>query len=83
MAAEDSTARERPRRVDLGFAGGQVLSLRLPEPVYSSLRRALEDGEGGAGGRWHELEAEDSQVSIDLSQVVYVRLDTEQHRVGF
>ena len=68
------------KRVDIGFAGGQVLSLRLKDDVHRSLRQALEDDRAG---RWHELTAEDSEVAIDLSQVVYVRLDTDQHRVGF
>jgi hypothetical protein len=76
MAAND----DKPRRVDVGFTGGQVLSLRLARESYDSLRQALE-GEGSAG--WHEVKTEDSDVTLDLRQVVYVRLDTEQHRVGF
>lgn len=64
-------------RVDIGFAGGQVLSLRLEDEHFQALRKAL----GGEG--WHEVTTEDSDVSIDLKQVVYVRVDTEQHKVGF
>ena len=71
---------ERPKRVDLGFSGGQVLSLRMQESVYSSLREALEAG--GPRG-WHELQTEDSEVAVDLGQIVYVRIDTERHTVGF
>lgn len=70
----------RPRRVDVGFAGGQVLPLRLATDAYDALRSAL-IGEGAA--RWQEIESEDHQVLIDLSQVVYVRLDTERERIGF
>lgn len=69
---------DRAARVDLGFQGGQVLALRLQPAEYEALRKAL-DGEG----RWHDLKAEDSSVSVDLGQVVYLRLDTEQQRVGF
>ena len=29
------------------------------------------------------VRTEDSDVTVDLSQIVYVRLDTEQHKVGF
>ena len=65
------------RRVDIGFAGGQVLSVRIEKDVHDELRKAL----GGEG--WHRLQTEDSEVELDLRQVVYVRLDTEQHRVGF
>lgn len=76
----EASANERPRRVDLGFQGGQVLTLRLHDDVYKGLREALDSDRGE---RWHELQSEDSNVAIDLAQVVYVRLDTETHRVGF
>ena len=65
-------------RVDIGFQGGSVLSLRVPEDQYKSLKSAL-----GGSERWHEVESEDATVTIDLSQVIYVRLDTERDRVGF
>ena len=68
------------RRIDLGFQGGQVLSVRVTEDVYAELRRALSDD---SAERWHELHTQDSEVALDLAQVVYVRLDTEEHRVGF
>jgi hypothetical protein len=71
---------EKARRVDLGFSGGQVLALRLKSEVYDALRKALESDRSQ---RWHEVKSEDSDVSVDLSQVVYVRLDTERHSVGF
>ncbi len=70
----------RARRVDIGFAGGQVLPLRLPQDAYVALRSAVA---ANGGQRWHELESEDSQVQIDLAQVVYVRADIERERIGF
>ena len=70
---------ERAKRVDIGFSGGQVLSLRLPDAAYRSLSDEVRSGSQG----WHQVEAEDSDVSVNLGQVVYVRLDTEQQRVGF
>ena len=66
-------------RVDLGFAGGQVLPLRMTEEAYRALRDALSSG----GGGWHDVETEDSVVALDLAQVVYVRLDVEPRKVGF
>jgi hypothetical protein len=66
-------------RVDIGFSGGQVLSVRLPESAYQDLRKELSKGSEG----WHELKTEDSELVLHLNQVVYIRLDTEQHRVGF
>ena len=71
-------AETKYRRVDVGFQGGSALSLRVTEDEYKSLKKAL-----GGSDRWHELESEDATVTIDLSQVVYVRLDTERDRVGF
>jgi hypothetical protein len=68
------------KRADIGFQGGQVLSVRVARDAYDGLTSAL--GSDRAD-RWHELKTQDSDVSLDLSQVVYVRLDTEDQRVGF
>jgi hypothetical protein len=76
MASNDDS----PRRVDVGFAGGQELAVRLRKPAYEGLIKALQDGKSE---RWHDLTSEDSDIAVDLAQIVYVRLDTEQHRVGF
>jgi hypothetical protein len=65
-------------RVDIGFLGGQVLSLRLREDAMKDLRSALEGGSG-----WHDVEAEDGQIALDLGKVAYLRLDSGEHRVGF
>jgi len=67
-----------PDRVDIGFTGGQVLSLRLESSALDELRRALQSGSG-----WQDLEAEDGRVALDLAKVAYVRLDSGQHKVGF
>ncbi len=67
------------RRIEVGFANGPIVPLRVEESAYESLRAALRDG----GDRWHQLEAEDSTITLDLSKVVFVRLDTERGRVGF
>ena len=68
------------KRIDVGFQGGQVLSIRVAQDGFDGLRRALvEEG----SDRWHELETQDSRVALDLAQVVYVQLDTEDSRVGF
>ena len=73
-------AGDKPRKVDIGFSGGQAFSVRLDEATYRALREALESDRSE---RWHSIDSEDSQVLIDLAQVVYVRLDTEQRGVGF
>jgi hypothetical protein len=71
---------DTPRSIDIGFQGGQSLPVRVAQEVYDALRKALADS---GSDRWFELTTQDSDVYVDLSQVVYVRLDTEDHRVGF
>ena len=65
-------------RVDIGFVGGQVLSVRVEEGSLKKLRKSLEGDSG-----WHDLDAEDGQVALDLAKVAYVRLDSGEHKVGF
>jgi hypothetical protein len=68
---------ERPRKITIGFAGGQTLGARVAPDALDKLQNALP-----AGG-WHELKAEDGVVHVDLAQVSYVITDTDEHRVGF
>jgi hypothetical protein len=65
------------RRISVGFQGGQVLALRVADGQLSALYGAL------PGGGWHELECEDGPVRLYLGQVVYVRAEDEESRVGF
>ena len=65
-------------KVDIGFTGGQVLALRLEKGVFDELRKAVE-----GDTRFYDVDAGDSNVTLDLSQVVYLRVETEDHRVGF
>jgi hypothetical protein len=67
------------RRTALGFQGGQVLSLRMSEDVLTNLRESLKEGRE----RWKEVEASDGAVLIDLGQVVYLRVESDEHRIGF
>jgi hypothetical protein len=71
---------DESRRIDIGFQGGPVLPTRVKESAYQELHKALAKDRGD---RWFELETLDSKISIDLAQVVYVRIDTEEQRVGF
>ena len=70
-------ASDRPQRISIGFQGGQVLSARVPVDELKKLRRALD------GGGWHELGTEDGTVALNLAQVVYVNVDSDEHTVGF
>jgi len=66
------------RRVEVGFSGGQAILMRLEDKSYDQLRRAVQDGK-----RWYEVESEDGVIALDLGQVVFVKLETAEHRVGF
>ena len=68
---------EKLQRVSLGFQGGQVLALRVGKKALDALLDTLPKG------HWHTVEAEDGYVRVDLSQVVYVRTESDEHRVGF
>ena len=67
-------------RTDIGFQGGQVLSLRTSDEAYTKLMDALADD---TAKRWHGLEPEDEHLQLDLAQVVYVRRETGNRAVGF
>jgi len=71
---------DRRRRVDIGFYGNQVLSVRISQAAYEELVRALQAAEGRT---WHQVDTDDSVFSVDLDKVVYLRLETDRDRVGF
>jgi hypothetical protein len=70
--------RDDPKRVEVGFSGGQAILMRLSESAYGDLRRALKDRNG-----WYEVDSADGVVAIDLGQVVFVKTESPEHRVGF
>ena len=68
------------RRAAIGFQGGQVLSLRVTEEQLKELRAALSQATNGG---WREVEATDGAVVLDLAQVVYLRVESDENRIGF
>jgi hypothetical protein len=66
------------QRVEIGFAGGQVVSVRLAEKPLADLRQQVERHED-----WYDLETDDGSVAIDLSKVVFVRIAGAPHTIGF
>ena len=68
------------RRIVIGFRHGSSLPLRVPEEGLTALRGAL--GEDGRKG-FHEVQDADGAVLVDLEQVVYLRVESGEHRVGF
>jgi hypothetical protein len=65
-------------RVSIGFSGGQVVEVRIDDAKLKDLRTALENPDG-----WLDIDAEEGMVSIDLSQVVFIRSATTPSRIGF
>jgi hypothetical protein len=65
------------QRVEIGFEGGQVISVRLADDDLENLRRQLEKG------GWHDLHTEDGVVSLYLGKVAFLRIESADHRVGF
>ena len=65
-------------KVSIGFAGGQVVELRITDAKLKELRKALDKADG-----WADLETEDGVVALDLRQVVFVRGATAAANIGF
>ena len=65
------------QQISIGFQGGQVLALRVSDEQLKALNKALSDK------GWHELASEEGPVRLDLGQVVYVRAESDDLRVGF
>ncbi|MET0557847.1 MAG: hypothetical protein ABW065_04155 [Solirubrobacterales bacterium] len=65
------------QRVEIGFEGGQVISVRLAEADLKDLRSQLEKG------GWHDLHTEDGVVALYLGKVAFMRIESGEHRVGF
>jgi uncharacterized Ntn-hydrolase superfamily protein len=66
------------KRVSIGFGGGQVAAVRLGESELERLRKGLGDGDG-----WLDLTSDDGDFSLDLGQVVFVKVEGSAAAIGF
>jgi hypothetical protein len=66
-----------PQRISIGFQASAPLALRVSDEQLATLTAAL-----GSEG-WHEIEAEDGSVKLNLAHVLWVRTESDEHRVGF
>ena len=66
------------KRIEVGFAGGQVMSARVTDDALRELRQAVEGHDG-----WYDLEAEDGPVALNTGKVVFVRTAAAAHSIGF
>ena len=67
----------KPQKVSIGFIGSQVLTARIALQELADLRDAL-----GSDG-WRDVRFEDGTAALDLTKVVYVLVEGDEHRVGF
>jgi hypothetical protein len=76
---------EEMKRIEIGFGGGQVMSARLESRHLDALRQALAstDKLASEAASWYDLESEDGAISLDLRQVVFVRVAAAPHTIGF
>jgi hypothetical protein len=65
------------QRVEIGFEGGQVVSVRLTDEELKDLRKAVEKG------GWHDVHTEDGVLALYLGKVAFLRIDSGEGRVGF
>jgi hypothetical protein len=65
------------QRVEIGFEGGQVVSVRLADDALKDLRKQLEKG------GWYDVGTEDGVLAVYLGKIAFLRIDSGEHRVGF
>jgi hypothetical protein len=65
------------QKVEIGFEGGQVVSVRLVADELKDLRKQVEKG------GWHDVKTEDGVLSVYLGKVAFLRIDADAQRVGF
>ena len=65
------------QRVEIGFEGGQVVSVRISADELKDLRKQVEKG------GWYDVRTEDGVLSVYLGKVAFLRIDSGEHRVGF
>ena len=72
-------------RIELGFDGGQSLSVVVDESVADELERGLASAEprAGAGEGALTFDAEDGRYTVALRRVAYIRRSQREGRVGF
>ena len=65
------------QKVEIGFEGGQVISVRLNDDELKGLRKQVEKG------GWHDVKTEDGVLAVYVGKVAFLRIDSGDHRVGF
>ena len=66
-------------RVEIGFAGGQILSWLVSPESADALDRKL----GAVGAGTLALDAQEGTITLVLDRVLYVKRYSRESRVGF
>jgi hypothetical protein len=74
MANKDNTLKQ----IDIGFAGGQAVSVRVTVSDLDDFSKAVRGGEG-----WYDLPTDDGPITLNVAKVVFVKSDASEHGVGF
>jgi hypothetical protein len=65
-------------RVEIGFEGGLILSMKLAQVEWAKLETALDTGENRVA-----LAGEDTTTHVMLNRVCYVKHESHVGRIGF
>ncbi len=66
-------------RIEICFRGGQTVGVLVPVETADALEQAL----GEQGTPVFHLEADDGRYTIALGQVVFVKRNARESRIGF
>ena len=64
------------QRISIGFQASPPVALRVSDEELTRLQDAL-----GTEG-WHEVDAEDGRLKLNLQHVLWVKTDKDDQRVG-
>ena len=72
-------------RIEIGFDGGQALSMLVSSESADELERAISVAEprSGAGDGSVTVEAEEGRYTVALRTIAYVKRYRRESRVGF
>jgi hypothetical protein len=65
------------QRISIGFQASPPLAARVSDEELTRLSDAL-----GTEG-WHDLQAEDGSIRLNLQHVLWLRVEKDEQRVGF
>jgi hypothetical protein len=65
------------QKVEIGFEGGQVIAARLDDGELKDLRKQVEKG------GWHDVKTDDGVLALYLGKVSFLRIVSNEQRVGF